>query len=92
MNALSRAVKNRTSICIAHRLSTVVDADEIFVLDDGRLVESGSHTTLVSNPSSFYAKLWHKQHQVDREMRVTAQLLMENASINSTSIPKPTST
>jgi ATP-binding cassette subfamily B (MDR/TAP) protein 7 len=68
MNALRRAAQNRTSICIAHRLSTVVDADQIFVLKDGQALESGDHMSLVTNPNSFYAQLWQKQHQLDREL------------------------
>nr|CAG4636011.1 EOG090X02PU [Eubosmina coregoni] len=63
MDALKEATKNRTSICIAHRLSTVVDADEIFVLDKGRVVENGTHAQLLSSPNSFYAKLWNTQHK-----------------------------
>jgi len=68
MNALRRAAQNRTSICIAHRLSTVVDADQIFVLGDGKALESGDHMSLVTNPNSLYAQLWQKQHQLDREL------------------------
>lgn len=73
MNALNRASKNRTCICIAHRLSTVVDADQIFVLDNGKVIESGDHHSLVCNPQSLYAKLWLKQHQVDRELQMAKQ-------------------
>lgn len=63
MDALKEATKNRTSICIAHRLSTVVDADEILVLDKGRVVEKGSHAQLLSTPNSLYSKLWNTQHK-----------------------------
>lgn len=68
MNALRRAAQNRTSICIAHRLSTVVDAHQIFVLENGSVAESGDHMSLVSNPNSLYAQLWQKQHQLDRDL------------------------
>ncbi|GIX92365.1 ATP-binding cassette sub-family B member 7, mitochondrial [Caerostris darwini] len=61
--ALQRASEGRTSICIAHRLSTVMNADEILVLDKGRVAERGTHRDLLSNPSSLYYKLWQKQHQ-----------------------------
>ena len=44
MEALKLATTNRTSICIAHRLTTVIDADEIFVLKEGRIVERDEHT------------------------------------------------
>ncbi|XP_065293794.2 iron-sulfur clusters transporter ABCB7, mitochondrial isoform X1 [Dermacentor albipictus] len=67
MMALQRASQGRTSICIAHRLSTVVDADEIFVLSDGKVCERGNHRSLLANPSSFYAMLWNQQHQPHRE-------------------------
>jgi len=57
-DALNNLMKNRTSIVIAHRLSTVKDADEIIVLHEGKIVERGKHEELLSL-SGFYAKL-HK--------------------------------
>lgn len=62
MEALRRATAGRTSICIAHRLSTVADADEILVLDKGRIVERGSHVQLLDNDGP-YTRLWDSQHQ-----------------------------
>lgn len=62
MAALTRATAGRTSMCIAHRLSTVADADEILVLERGRLVARGSHSALL-NAAGPYAKLWDSQHQ-----------------------------
>lgn len=47
---------------IAHRLSTVMDADEIFVLNGGKIVEKGKHSELLNIPNSFYSKLWDAQH------------------------------
>lgn len=47
---------------IAHRLSTVMDADEIFVLNNGKIVETGKHSDLLNIPNSFYSKLWDAQH------------------------------
>ena len=73
MRALSRASRGRTTIIIAHRLSTVVDADKILVLNEGKVAESGTHMSLVQNPSSLYAQLWHKQHEADRELRENAK-------------------
>lgn len=55
------AVKHRTSIFIAHRLSTVVDADEIIVLDQGKIAERGTHHGLLANPGSIYSEMWHTQ-------------------------------
>jgi ABC-type transport system involved in Fe-S cluster assembly fused permease/ATPase subunit len=77
MTALNRAAKGRTTVVIAHRLSTVVDADNILVLQNGRIVESGTHYSLVSNPQSFYHKLWRKQHEADRKLR-EQKLQIEN--------------
>jgi ATP-binding cassette subfamily B protein len=51
---------NRTTLAIAHRLSTVADADTILVLDDGRLVESGSHRALLAR-DGLYADMWLRQ-------------------------------
>lgn len=62
LEALRRATKGRTSIVIAHRLSTVIDSDEIFVLDKGKLVENGTHSSLLSMQNSLYNKLWETQH------------------------------
>merc|ERR1711936_648884 len=58
MKALDSATKDRTSILIAHRLSTVVNCDIIFVLDKGRVCESGTHNELLTNTGSLYHKLW----------------------------------
>merc|ERR1712062_216287 len=68
MNALDRATKGRTSILIAHRLSTVVNSDIIFVLDKGKVCEMGTHNELLSNTDSVYYKLWASQHITDIEM------------------------
>jgi ATP-binding cassette subfamily B protein len=54
--------RGRTTLCIAHRLSTVVDADEILVLDDGRVVERGRHAELLAMDGR-YARMWRRQQQ-----------------------------
>ncbi|XP_063605060.1 iron-sulfur clusters transporter ABCB7, mitochondrial-like isoform X1 [Penaeus indicus] len=64
MEALRHATKGRTSICIAHRLSTVMDSDEILVLAEGRLQERGTHQQLLAL-GGHYTKLWNSQHKVD---------------------------
>jgi subfamily B ATP-binding cassette protein MsbA len=56
-DAILKLMKNRTSVVIAHRLSTIQYADLIVVLDEGRIVETGSHEELVNKPDGFYRKL-----------------------------------
>ncbi len=62
---LHRVSANRTSISIAHRLSTVADADTILVLDQGRLAEQGDHVSLLRR-DGLYAEMWARQ-QAERE-------------------------
>jgi len=57
LDALAVVLSGRTSIVIAHRLSTVIEADEIVVLDDGRIVERGRHAQL-RDAGGLYADLW----------------------------------
>jgi len=59
--ALAEALAGRTSIVIAHRLSTIRAADEILVVDEGRIVEQGSHDVLV-NAGGLYAELYETQY------------------------------
>jgi ATP-binding cassette subfamily B protein len=62
---------NRTSIVIAHRLSTVMDADEIVVLDQGRVAERGTHGQLLRK-GGLYAEMWNRQ-QTEREAEQAAE-------------------
>ena len=62
--SLERLVEDRTAFVIAHRLSTIQHADEIVVLDDGRIVEQGEHADLVSMNGT-YADLWNGQADAD---------------------------
>jgi ATP-binding cassette subfamily B protein len=60
LNGLRGVMRQRTSIIVAHRVSTVRDADQIFVLDHGRIAERGSHAALVAH-GGLYATLYRKQ-------------------------------
>jgi ATP-binding cassette subfamily B protein len=60
--SLREVARDRTTLVIAHRLSTVIDADEILVLDDGRVVERGTHAALLERGGR-YADMWAKQQE-----------------------------
>jgi ABC-type transport system involved in Fe-S cluster assembly fused permease/ATPase subunit len=67
--ALDRVSSGRTTLVIAHRLSTVIGADEIIVLDRGLIVERGTHQSLLAR-GGLYAGMWNRQREADeaREM------------------------
>ena len=65
--ALEEVAKNRTTLVIAHRLSTIVNADEILVLSDGKIIERGSHLTLVKADGT-YAEMWRRQKEAAEEI------------------------
>jgi len=62
--ALDRVSRNRTSLVIAHRLSTIVAADEIIVLDQGRIAERGTHGVLLAK-GGLYASMWNRQREAE---------------------------
>ena len=59
--ALAAVKRGRTSLIIAHRLSTIRDADQILVLDRGKIVEVGAHDDLLRREAGVYAKMWARQ-------------------------------
>jgi ATP-binding cassette subfamily B protein len=71
--ALDGVSRNRTSLVIAHRLSTIVAADEIIVLDQGRIVERGTHMTLLAN-GGLYASMWNRQREAEAAREKLAQI------------------
>ncbi|PIN22820.1 Multidrug/pheromone exporter, ABC superfamily [Handroanthus impetiginosus] len=62
--ALDRLMKNRTTVMVAHRLSTIKNADQISVLQDGKIIEQGTHSSLVENKDGAYFKLINLQRQM----------------------------
>lgn len=69
-DALSRLMKGKTSVVVAHRLSTIRDADNIYVLEDGAIAESGSHDELLA-ANGLYARL-HQIQSEDRDVQMSA--------------------
>ncbi len=71
-SALQLVSKDRTTLLIAHRLSTVIDADEIIVLNDGEIAERGRHGDLISQ-NGIYASMWHEQQQAAKRAELAGE-------------------
>ena len=70
--ALDTVMQGRTTLVIAHRLSTVVNADHIIVLESGRLVEEGTHRSLLAKPGGAYARFHFMQDRAGEAAEVVA--------------------
>ena len=80
-DALEGVSRGRTSLVIAHRLSTIVGADEIIVLDRGRIVERGTHAELLAK-SGLYASMWNRQREAEQARERLAQVADEGEAPN----------
>jgi ATP-binding cassette subfamily B protein len=74
---LDRVAEGRTTMVIAHRLSTVVNADEIIVLEKGRIAERGSHAELIDK-GGLYATMWARQREADEAEARLARVKAED--------------
>jgi ATP-binding cassette subfamily B protein len=79
--ALERVSRNRTSLVIAHRLSTIVGADEIIVLDQGRIAERGTHAQLLAS-GGLYASMWNRQREAEEARERLAKVDDDNEAPN----------
>jgi ATP-binding cassette, subfamily B, heavy metal transporter len=79
--ALERVAQNRTSLVIAHRLSTIVAADEIIVLDEGKIAERGTHAQLLVS-GGLYASMWNRQREAEAAREKLAQVDDDNEAPN----------
>jgi len=79
--ALERVSRNRTSLVIAHRLSTIVGADEIIVLDQGKIAERGTHAQLLAT-GGLYASMWNRQREAEEARERLARIDDDNEAPN----------
>ena len=77
--ALTQVSANRTTLVIAHRLSTLIDADEILVLERGRVAERGTHRALLA-AGGIYAHMWARQQEAEHAKEVLEHVAEEEAA------------
>jgi len=80
-DALEKVSRNRTSLVIAHRLSTIVGADEIIVLDQGKIAERGTHSELLA-AGGLYASMWNRQREAQEAREKLALIADESRAPN----------
>jgi ATP-binding cassette subfamily B protein len=78
---LEKVSRNRTSLVIAHRLSTIVGADEIIVLEQGRIAERGTHAQLLS-ANGLYASMWNRQREAEEAREKLAMIGDDDSAPN----------
>ncbi len=78
---LDRVARGRTTLVIAHRLSTIVGADMILVLDDGVIVERGTHQELLAQ-GGLYASMWNRQREAEKARELLAEVGEDDTAPN----------
>ena len=86
--SLDRIAKDRTTLVIAHRLSTVIHADTILVMDKGQIVERGTHVSLLA-AGGLYAGLWARQREAEEARKKLAGMVEEGALTEADTRPDP---
>jgi len=84
--SLSVVSRDRTSLVIAHRLSTVVNADEIIVLDHGRICERGTHSDLLARNGA-YAAMWQRQQEAQRAEEILKEVAEDESELPVEPVP-----